>query len=109
MRSITSFLVFAACILTVSTAQARQLHVANGADIKATIEGLVAGDTLWVQAGTYQVSDLINVRHSGTSNHRICVFGEDGRAVLDFTTQPHTGDDYAGQFRGVLMNPFADY
>lgn len=102
-------LLFAASILTVCSLQARQLHVANGEDIKVAIEGLIAGDTLWVQAGTYQVSDLINVRRSGTSNHRICVFGEDGRAVLDFSSQPHTGDDYAGQFRGVLMNPFADY
>ena len=109
MRSITSFLVYAACILTVSTVQARQLHVANGDDIKTAIEALVAGDTLWVEAGTYEVSDLINVRKSGNRYHRICVFGEGGRAILDFSKQPHTGDDYAGQFRGVLMNPFADY
>ena len=109
MRTNLTFILFAASILSVCSLQARQLHVANGTDIKAAIESLVAGDTLWVEAGTYEVSDLINVRRSGTRHHRICVFGENGRAVLDFSSQPHTGDDYAGQFRGVLMNPFADY
>lgn len=74
------------------------------------IESLVAGDTLWVKAGTYAVDDMINVRKSGNRRHRICVFGYgEGRAVLDFTNQPHTGDKWAQQFRGVLMNPCADY
>ena len=80
-------------------------------DPKAAIEGLRAGDTLWVQAGVYDnISDIINVRHSGTRHHRICVFGYgEERAVLDFKNQPHTGDDNASQYRGVLMNPTADY
>ena len=57
------------------------------------------------------------MRHSGSRHHRICVFGYDSEPgvkpavnpVMDFSKQPHTGDDAAGQFRGVLMNPFADY
>ncbi len=95
-------------------------------DPRTTIESLEAGDTLWVKAGVYDNLDqMINVRHGGTRHHRICVFGyntigEDGlpkmnlgpndlRVVFDFSKQPHTGDDTAKQFRGVLMNPFADY
>jgi len=108
MRKTAFFLL----MVTVSvTATARQLYIEPGDDPKAAIESLVAGDTLWVKAGIYDnISDLINVRHSGTRHHRICVFGYgEGRAVLDFKNQPHTGDDAAGQFRGVLMNPFADY
>ena len=99
---------------------ARQLHIEPGGEvnaIKTAIEALLPGDTLWVKTGTYEVSDLINVRRSGTRQHRICVFGYAGEPgqkptanpVLDFSRQPHTGDDAAGQFRGVLMNPFADY
>ena len=111
--------VFVFCLLAfyANTSNARQLYIEPGEDIKTAIENLVAGDTLWVKTGTYEVSDLINVRKSGSSNHRICVFGYDSKPgdkpavnpVLDFSKQPHTGDDYAGQFRGVLMNPFADY
>ena len=110
------------CVLAfyVNTSHARQFYIAPGGAvnaIKTAIENLVVGDTLWVKAGTYQVSDLINIRQSGSRHHRICVFGYDGEPgtkpsvnpVLDFSQQPHTGDDYAGQFRGVLMNPFADY
>lgn len=110
MKKLNIVLAFAAALLSAHTASARQLYIAPGDDVKTTIESLMAGDTLWVQSGTYNVSDLINVRHSGSRHHRICVFGYgEGRAVLDFSSQPHTGDDYAGQFRGVLMNPFADY
>lgn len=111
MRTYLSF-ILSYLLFNPAGAQARQLNIEPGSvnNIKTAIEALVAGDTLWVQAGTYEVSDLINVRRSGTANHRICVFGTgEGRAVLDFSKQPHTGDDYAGLFRGVLMNPFADY
>ena len=112
-------IIFTICMLAyhANVTHARQLYIAPGEDIKTAIETLVAGDTLWVKTGTYAVSDLINVRQSGSRHHRICVFGYDSETgsrpsvnpVLDFSTQPHTGDDYAGQFRGVLMNPFADY
>ena len=80
-------------------------------DPKSAIENLCPDDTLWVKAGVYDnISDMINVRRSGTPNHRICVFGYgEGRAVFDFKKQPHTGDATATQFRGVLMNPSADY
>ena len=111
----------------ITSTQARQLFIEPGRvnDIKVAIEGLVAGDSLWVKAGIYEVDDIINVRHGGTRNHRICVFGyntlgndgkpvmllgpNDPRIIIDFSKQPHTGDDTAKQFRGVLMNPFADY
>ena len=99
---------------------ARQLYIEPGGEVnalKVAIENLVAGDTLWVKTGTYEVSDLINVRHSGNRHHRICVFGYDtekgkrpaANPVFDFSEQPHTGDDAAKQFRGVLQNPNADY
>ena len=103
------------CVLMVtacvSGADARQLWIEPGTNPQPVIEALVAGDTLWVKAGVYDnIDDMINVRHSGTRHHRICVFGYgDGRAVFDFKNQPHTGDDNAGQYRGVLMNPCADY
>ncbi|MBQ9357564.1 MAG: hypothetical protein IJT98_09805 [Prevotella sp.] len=113
MRAPSIGLFFVLCSLFFSPvgAPARQLYIHPGDDPKAAIESLLAGDTLWVQAGVYDnISDIINVRHSGTRTHRICVFGYgEGRAVLDFKNQPHTGDDAAGQFRGVLMNPCADY
>ena len=103
MKKLNIVLAFAAALLSAHTASARQLYIAPGDDVKTTIESLMAGDTLWVQSGTYNVSDLINVRHSGSRHHRICVFGYgEGRAVLDFSSQPHTGDDYAGQFRGPM-------
>ncbi len=105
-----------------STVNARNLYLSpNGSgdgssenlamgDAQVAIENLVAGDTLWVMAGEYNISQMINVRHSGTRNHRICVFGYgQGRVVFDFSNQPHTGDDNAKQYRGVLMNPNADY
>lgn len=109
--------------MMLTTAGARQLWLApNGTgdgatettaagNPQTTIENLVAGDTLWVKAGIYDdIAQMINVRHSGTRHHRICVFGYgDGRAVFDFSKQPHTGDDNAKQYRGVLMNPNADY
>lgn len=111
--------VFVFCLLALyaNTINARQLDIQPGEDIKSAIENLVAGDTLWVKAGTYEVSDLINVRHSGNRHHRICVFGYDTEKgkrpatnpVFDFSKQPHTGDEAAKQFRGVLQNPNADY
>ena len=112
------------------TASARQLWLApNGTgdgltqaspagDPRLMIESLEAGDTAWVKSGTYDnIGQMINVRHSGNRHHRICVFGYDSdpdkkpavNPVFDFTKQPHTGDDTAKQFRGVLMNPNADY
>ena len=106
-----------------NAAVARQLWLAPGGtgdgmtesspfgDPISTIESLSEGDTLWVKAGTYDnLSTMINVRHSGTRNHRICVFGYgEGRAVFDFSKQPRSDKTTAGQFRGVLQNPNADY
>lgn len=117
------FLLACCTLLCNTNTHARQLWLAPGAtgnglseatpagDPLTTIESLVAGDTLWVKGGLYDdIPLMINVRHSGTRHHRICVFGYgDERAVFDFKDQPHTGDDTAGQFRGVLMNPKADY
>ena len=104
-------LCFLTCSLFANVISARQLWIEPGTNPQPVIETLVAGDTLWVKAGVYDnIDDMINVRHSGTRHHRICVFGYgDGRAVFDFKNQPHTGDDNAGQYRGVLMNPCADY
>ena len=104
-------LCFLTCSLFANVISARQLWIEPGTNPQPVIEALVAGDTLWVKAGVYDnIDDMINVRHSGTRHHRICVFGYgDGRAVFDFKNQPHTGDDNAGQYRGVLMNPCADY
>lgn len=103
-----------------STLHARKLYIEPGGEVnalKTAIENLVAGDTLYVKSGTYELNDMINVRHSGTRHHRICIFGYDSEPgkkpsvnpVFDFTKQPHTGDDTAKQFRGVLQNPNADY
>ena len=41
----------------ITSTQARQLFIEPGRvnDIKVAIEGLVAGDSLWVKAGTYEV------------------------------------------------------
>ena len=91
-------LVIASLFFCGQKSSARQLYIQPGEDIKTAIENLVAGDTLWVKTGTYQVSDLINVRKSGSSSHRICVFGYDStpgdkpavNPVFDFSTQPHT-------------------
>ena len=90
--------VFVFCLLALyaNTINARQLDIQPGEDIKTAIENLVAGDTLWVKTGTYEVSDLINVRHSGNRHHRICVFGYDtekgkrpaANPVFDFSKQP---------------------
>lgn len=102
-------LLFSLLAFHASFIHARQLYMSPGDDAKQIIESLKAGDTLWVAAGTYDISDMINVRHSGTNLHRICVFAKDGRAIFDFASQPHTGDDNAKQYRGVLMNPTADY
>ena len=63
-----------------STLHARKLYIEPGGEVnalKTAIESLVAGDTLYVKSGTYELSDMINVRHSGTRHHRICVFGYD--------------------------------
>ena len=106
-------ILFFAALLSASAMHARQLTIEPGGavnDLKVAIEKLVAGDTLWVKSGTYQLSDMINVRHSGNRHHRICVFGYDTEKdkkpsvnpVFDFSQQPHTGDDAAKQFRGVL-------
>lgn len=108
MKSRIPYLIATLLLITVTT-QARQLTMSPGDDAKQMIESLRAGDTLWVSAGTYNISDMINVRHGGTPNHRICVFATGGQAVFDFSGQPHTGDDNAKQYRGVLMNPAADY
>ena len=123
-------LLFFVALLNISAAQARQLWLApNGTgdgmsqsspagDPRLMIESLEAGDTLWVKTGTYNnIDQMINVRHSGNRRHRICVFGYDTtpdvkpavNPVFDFSAQPHTGDDTAKQFRGVLQNPNADY
>ncbi len=94
-------LCFLTCSLFANVISARQLWIEPGTNPQPVIETLVAGDTLWVKAGVYDnIDDMINVRHSGTRYHRICVFGYgDGRAVFDFKNQPHTGDDNAGQYR----------
>ncbi|MBP5257224.1 MAG: T9SS type A sorting domain-containing protein [Prevotella sp.] len=116
------YVIIALAMVTVG-AGARQLWLAPGGNGDGTseqtpmgnpqeaIENLVAGDTLWVLGGVYDdISQMINVRHSGTVNHRICVFGYgEERAVFDFSKQPHTGDDNATQLRGVLMNANANY
>ena len=102
------------------TANARKLYIEPGGEINAVkkaVEALVAGDTLYVKSGTYEVDDLINVRRSGNRHHRICVFGYDdepgkkpaSNPVFDFSKQPRSSKTIAGQFRGVLQNPNADY
>ena len=115
-----SFVLFCLLAFHVNSSLARQLYITPNGEvnaIKTAIENLVAGDTLWVKSGTYEVSDFINVRRSGTRRHRICVFGYESlpgsrpqvNPVFDFSKQPHTNDDTAKQFRGVLQNPNADY
>ena len=101
-------------------ATAHKYYIEPGGEVnavKTAIESLVAGDTLYVKIGIYEIDDIINVRHSGNRNHRICVFGYDDEPgkkptvnpIFDFSKQPHTGDETAKQFRGVLQNPNADY
>ena len=55
--------VFVFCLLALyaNTINARQLDIQPGEDIKTAIENLVAGDTLWVKTGTYEVSSPIPV------------------------------------------------
>lgn len=80
-------------------------------DAKTIIESLMPGDTCWVKPGKYDVKDMINVRRGGTRYKRIWVLGTSTaeRAVFDYTNAPHNGGDDQKQYRGVLMNPTAQY
>lgn len=41
----------------------------------AFFEGVLAGDTIWIMAGSYTLTEVINIAKSGTSTLRIKVYG----------------------------------
>ncbi len=63
--------------------------------LRAGIQALAAGDTLWLQAGVYADTAQLTlaVEHSGSAGKEICLFAAPGaKPVLDFSGQPYGKD-----------------
>ncbi len=59
----------------------------------------LAGDTIYMMAGTYVYDARININHSGKEDAYINVVAKGGRAILDFSAMPyhsHSNNPYQG-------------
>lgn len=58
-------------------------------DIYTAIRSLQGGDSLWLSPDTFHLSQGLIIHASATSEHPTFVGTATGRAVLDFSSQPH--------------------
>lgn len=66
------------------------------------ISKAVAGDTIFVRAGTYPTTSTISISKSGTASARLCIFAYkgDSRPVLDFSSMAYGSSNRGINFSG---------
>ncbi|MBR0037867.1 MAG: right-handed parallel beta-helix repeat-containing protein [Bacteroidales bacterium] len=81
--------------------------------IHKAVELIEPGDTIWVHAGTYTISERIKIPEKKTSAEKRCymwsVPGEEGEVVIDGSAMHHTNQNDFKMGRCIYVNHLANY
>lgn len=81
--------------------------------IHKAVEMVHPGDTIWVHAGTYVISERIKIPEKATSEERRCYLwawpGDEGKVIIDGSGMHHTTESAFKMGRCIYVNHLANY